>query len=70
MTIRWPVRPAPVHGEALSSWLARLTVALHVNVDALFADLAIGRPILTNSPAGGYVSLIWPRCDGSVWPQA
>lgn len=36
---RWPVHPAPIPGEAASSWLSRLAAALHVDVDTLFADV-------------------------------
>ncbi len=36
---RWPVHPAPTPGQAASSWLSRLAAALHVDVDALFADV-------------------------------
>lgn len=38
-TRRWPVHPAPIRGEAASSWLTRLTVDLHTDLDSLFADL-------------------------------
>ncbi len=36
---RWPVHPAPIPGEAASSWLSRLAAALHVDGDTLFPDV-------------------------------
>ena len=36
---RWPVHPAPVPGEAASSWLTRLAAALHIDAGVLLDDL-------------------------------
>lgn len=36
---RWPVHPAPIPGEAASSWLTRLASALHVDAGVLLDDL-------------------------------
>lgn len=36
---RWPVHPAPIPGEAASSWLTRLAAALHIDAGILLDDL-------------------------------
>ena len=36
---RWPVHPAPIPGEAASSWLTRLAAALHIDAGVLLDDL-------------------------------
>ncbi|WP_248761615.1 TniQ family protein [Pseudarthrobacter sp. SSS035] len=36
---RWPVHPAPLPVEALSSWLRRIAVHYHANLDDLASDL-------------------------------
>jgi len=36
---RWPVHPAPIPGEAASSWLTRLFAALHIDAGILSDDL-------------------------------
>lgn len=36
---RWPVHPAPLPGEALSSWLRRIAVRYDANLDDLVSDL-------------------------------
>lgn len=43
---RWPVHPAPVPGEALSSWLRRIAVRYDANLDDLVTDLGyvLGNP--------------------------
>lgn len=39
MTPRWPVHPAPILDEALSSWLTRIAVLYGATVEDLIADL-------------------------------
>ncbi|MFJ4030159.1 TniQ family protein [Paenarthrobacter sp. NPDC089989] len=55
MTTRWPLHPAPVMDEALSSWLARIAVLYSATVEDLVADLGFwpGRVAdLDTSPPG------------------
>lgn len=38
---RWPLHPAPVEGEALSSWLSRIAVCYGTNLEGLGEDVGL-----------------------------
>ncbi|MDV8015512.1 TniQ family protein [Rhodococcus sp. IEGM 1241] len=69
MTPRWPVHPAPIPGEALTSWLARIAHKYGISVDILASDLgyAIGRDDdLDLAPPAGFAEKVADRTGVAV----
>lgn len=69
MTPRWPVHPAPIPGEALTSWLARIAHKYGISADILASDLgyAIGRDDdLDLAPPAGFAEKVADRTGVAV----